>query len=1324
MRVGKKASYCVTEKNHFQEKFPYGVIQNKQQENVEKTGFLRYNEMKFFPLVRMPNSSPEKAPVAAPENVALKEPKQQIVTSIDAFNPQTAADIAKVVPELRKYYVELLQKLDPFIAKLPESPNKTKLQSIRDQLAQQYDFLQNAPKVQEALQAGFMGGLHPLTDDEKQQIADLKSQASLTIRSMQNTLDALDRAEPAAAEEQKTLEKTTQENTTSLNTAVTLDKFAHDLQKEDFSKIEADAASRIDAMPVDRLPIAITSRPEEVERRKTFGEFQTGTTMLFLRLLSQPDADKLFTSPESLLAMDPSKLASPLENSIWAKLKVILSQKDTPLRHSMFDNWQDTVATLKGKLSLIQDPEQGTKDENPVVKFLSEQYQKNPQLFATGGLVLAGVTLGSLFMGMFNNQEGNFDLPRFITGLLGIGAVGGSAMFAANNWEQVSNFFTTLGKSGNPLTDFLNGILGKKTEGGQQAPNDGSGFKLPDIKLPDIPQMLSSNTMLAGLAAGGLSVGNEAVKKVTDLATKSPDQIAETTNSDAFKALNSYLDQQKKQDPAKEASYNGLMEKLKPLIEKMDKGTPLTKEDVDALSTSPELLSLGFTLSYEDGYIRISKSVEVDGMNVMAEGFPRVIAVDPTLPHAEQNKNAVRLATQNDWMQVLAVPEKQLAITLQRGLEVFKQRDLGSFLASGGQLVVMGGRVFMTGALERYCLGSVDMLSGVLGTIKDQNAMGMQQVLMQYGSMILPMTFFGLATNLTKLHSPIHVGAIIVKSALAPITGAVKLATMPLTQGYKTGSALLNGSSVQEAITEPLYGQALKLTAKVDKVVRFKYLFNREIFKNYSELAALKNARAHLVDSSRTMAPDILGMGQAKYIEQAEKALKGSPFGKELMSQLLDIDTQNRPKAGEMIDLCIAKTEEIIKLRKQASALPKGSPEATRIEELIERITRDTLSEIKLDAKKFNTPDHQTALEKEQLEASKRLTREERLRVEIERLGGNVPSAGAEPAIRAMEALKATPNSKLIDKNTKLFALYEQLANEALKKELDALQHKGLDADILKNNEQEIKVLGDRLTALKKSFSEGMVEAFSKLPFLQKTKARAEAINHMITDNEGRILTRVLSIKGRTMLFGAEFAVALTAQKLVQVALDKDHDLVKALESVASWDTIQMLADIAPLSGTVSNTVSAISGQKSLSFLSGLGVKLEDEHADRLQSVGWGVVSFGTDLLMFVPGLGEVAKGSVILARLTAIAESGSRLAPVAKALIGIWGKIVALAAENGWKETIAAIMNKLQANMKGIKTATSIGAVGMTTVSLGQVAMAFTNPQELPQAQADARAQ
>jgi len=386
--------------------------------------------------------------------------------------------------------------------------------------------------------------------------------------------------------------------------------------------------------------------------------------------------------------------------------------------------------------------------------------------------------------------------------------------------------------------------------------------------------------------------------------------------------------------------------------------------------------------------------------------------------------------------------------------------------------------------------------------------------------------------------------------------------------------------------------------------------------------------------------------------------------------------------------------------------LSPKSAEAKRLSDLIINVEINALEEIKLQGNRYRPNDKQRAQDTKKLAVEKGRTSVENISLQLETLGQKAPKGYSE-AMRELEHVRSRLNASNIDEQVKLFDLYERSANAYLEQAVAKMGVSKLDDEATKRVTEAIAARSGKLADLKMQFSEELVAAYKKLPKLKQTKARAESINKLITDNEGRLATKVLSVKGRVLMFGAQFATVMAAQVAVETLMDKDHDLVTALGGLASMDTLQMLVDLIPGVGTLSNAMSVITGVKSLSTF---GVEFQDNKVNRLESAGWGLVSLGSDVLMFVPVAGVAVKGGVIAGRLAALAPKF----PAAAKLLAVWPKVEAFAAKVGWDKALPAVISLLQKNIKGINIATTAATVGMTTYTAGKIAVAYGQQREL----------
>lgn len=948
---------------------------------------------------------------------------------------------------------------------------------------------------------------------------------------------------------------------------------------------------------------------------------------------------------------------------------------------------------------------------------MHEAMERNTGMTAVAGMTLAKIPLvqSILFSGPALGAEAVMGLAKLSLGTAAHHPVG--SMFAVSSFLMMKDNVTNLADikvpaSGDALKTYLDSHYTEIQEFCTK-----NGLVVPQRSfLGETVDILQGKTPLDRFLPEGVNFAAHVTDKVRSYVGATPEKMVQNINGHGLRDFSQYLRQQQTKDAENALSYVALQKVLEGYQQHIKAGKPLNKADYIAISKAPEFAALQMELIFDEGEIRVMRYKNEQGVRVPDPHFPQVIGIDPSASKDTQHEKAIRLATRKDWKQILNPAWRQTQesadFVMKQALEIMHAKSLTEALKSGTQVAVEGGRVYLIGATNRVFFGTWDLVKGSLdAAFSKESDMGMQQVLMQYGSTLLPVTFFGITRHMMRLRHPLKQGfpVTLAQSALYP----VKTIADGIQLLYGAGSALINKGSYSSIAKDPFEAAALKLTSKIDAAKKLRYTFQVETQKHYKDMVELKNAKALLIESGRTILPEIKSLGirgQEGVLEQAKKLLDSNAFGKKIIDSFRDLERTNRVDIASAIDLAMEKKREIIALEKQKGQWKKNSPQYDNIVALIENIEHEFYSAVKLRVEKskvHNTEAVQSAT-KEHVDMEKKVA-QQRLAVSYETLGEKAPRSLQE-ALSRMDALTTSMTKDNMEKHMKLYQLFEKSADDMVRAGHDVT---GKNADFTGNVEEMSKNLAERsekIRAAREKFSQTLREQFDKLPVHKRTKARAEAINKVLKDTDHLISTRVLSIKGRTMLFGAQFAAAMAAQVAVETALDKDHDLMKALSGLKSTDTLQMLVDLVPGLGSMSNLMSVYTGKKSLSSF---GVAFDNAEVSRWESAGWGVVSLGSDILMLVPAAGAALKGGVITARLANLAEK----VPAAKQLQAAWKPITRFAETHGWTETMTALVNYFSKNAKSISVATSAATAGMTAYTGYNIAVAYnaSTAREVP---------
>jgi len=260
----------------------------------------------------------------------------------------------------------------------------------------------------------------------------------------------------------------------------------------------------------------------------------------------------------------------------------------------------------------------------------------------------------------------------------------------------------------------------------------------------------------------------------------------------------------------------------------------------------------------------------------------------------------------------------------------------------------------------------------------------------------------------------------------------------------------------------------------------------------------------------------------------------------------------------------------------------------------------------------------------------------------------------------------------------------EQGAEIMFKNEVDTIA-KSASAKNISFSSPEIKVqlealqnkVLDPLSASKQTLFDKLVAKYNLLTEKERTLGLAQTIN---TTLEGSMLTKFTQhVKGRAklgvLMAGGIFAVK-EAGKLIN---GKEIAFSDVLEELRSPELYQLLVDIFPVAGTISNAYSTVTGKQIIG------------NADL--SSAWSRITSGVftaagalgDIAMIISLLpsGGASAGLEIGTRLAALAVGSARSGAATK-LLDLWkGPITAMAEKIGWRQTLTQVLETMS---KGIK--------------------------------------
>lgn len=239
------------------------------------------------------------------------------------------------------------------------------------------------------------------------------------------------------------------------------------------------------------------------------------------------------------------------------------------------------------------------------------------------------------------------------------------------------------------------------------------------------------------------------------------------------------------------------------------------------------------------------------------------------------------------------------------------------------------------------------------------------------------------------------------------------------------------------------------------------------------------------------------------------------------------------------------------------------------------------------------------------------------------------------------------------------------LADPAVKAQLEALQTKYIDP----------------LARQKGSTLKLITKEYNALPKALRTPAMKRQIKNILEATDTTIMTKLVKgTKGRMKLMAVMAGLMFTTDALMHKN-DPERELITIMQELGP-DLGQLLVDVLPGIGTVSNFWSAIAGTEMVSGkdVSGAG--------DRATNVAWGVVGLAADVLTVlgaIPSGGTDVTANIFL-RLTKAAKGGSK---TAVKMIELWPRLEKLAEKMGGFKTLIEKMMKFTRENKGVMAKT-----------------------------------
>ncbi len=777
---------------------------------------------------------------------------------------------------------------------------------------------------------------------------------------------------------------------------------------------------------------------------------------------------------------------------------------------------------------------------------------------------------------------------------------------------------------------------------------------IKETEIAGIVDILYGKTPLKELIPKGEQIGGLLIATIKEKVGATPEKLVHNANISGLKYFLQDIEVlSRNTEQVKEYSEIKLV--VQQILTRLQQGNNLHPKDIALLSHNEHLKLLGFRVDMNDGYVTLYK-YSVEG--ILEQEYPKRLGIDPSLPPEKQQKRAKLFTYTQSWtegMNGVLTPGRLLvdriaAIVGEKTEAKTPGEYISGFLNKGWQLAVVGGEVSLIGAKEKYILGNVRNLR-ILFTELKQEPFSAVEYVGEYANGLVPVIALGTAASLVKLRNPLAEGwtKLVMKSALYPIDAMIQT-------GMVVGKHILPHvwagefhkvlSNPKNVITHNFYDSVRKWQSIAYSVTnKIPGVQNGSLADMAHELADAHRALYLMHNAENRFI-------QRNNLESAEKLLQKN----------------NLTKGHNFILSESTLKEQIVKL-----------------EEIVKKAETTFKSERLKSFDKYKKILPQKSPEKV-----------------------NIPGSLSE-ALDDMEAIAKNTAGKNMDSRMQLMKQYEEHVNQFIKERTQ--YNATVKNETLKQSLNEtFQKYSERLANIKELHAKNLVGDFKKLPHIKQSPALAEKINTHILSDSDKILTRtMLSGKGMAKMYMATFAAGLAITKGTEIIADPEHDMVEALESIASWDTLQLAVDLFPFGvGAGSSFYSAATGKKSLSALP--GVTFENPDADRLTSLGWGMVSLVGGIAAFIPGPGTALSTSLMMTQLTKLAGTSKAAAQLLK----VFDKIIEVAKVIGWSETVPKVLSALSKYKGAMGKTATVGAVGMTALGVKDFVVALGKPRNI----------
>lgn len=773
-------------------------------------------------------------------------------------------------------------------------------------------------------------------------------------------------------------------------------------------------------------------------------------------------------------------------------------------------------------------------------------------------------------------------------------------------------------------------------------------------EVDGIVDILYGEVPLQKLIPRGEKIGQLLVSTIQEKVGATPEKLVHNANTSGFKHFLQDIEVELR-NPESAKEYEDIKLIVQQIINRLQQGNALHAKDIALLTHNEKLKLLGFRVDMNEGYVTLYK-YSTEG--ILEKDYPKRLGIDPSLPPEKQQKKAKLFTYTQSWTEGMngvltpgkLIVEKIAAIIGEKTDVQSPGEYVGGLFNKGWQMAIVGGEVVLMGAKEKYILGNIRNFQ-ILFTDLKEKPFSVVEYVGEYANGFIPVMALGTAASLAKLRNPLAEGwtKLLMRSALYPINALMQggmLVGKHILPHVWAGEFHKVLSNPKNVITHDFYDSVRKWQGIAYSITNKLPGVNNSTLADMAHELADAHRALYLMHSAENR------LLQRANLESAEKLLQTNHLTKGHNFTLSETNLKSE----------ISKLEEIVK-----------KAETTFKAEKLKSFD------------KYKKLIPQKPMEK-----------------------ANIPGRLSQ-ALDDMEALAKNTAGKSLDTRMHLMKQYEEHINNALKSQAERAASMTDTDPFKKNLEKILQNYSERAANIRELHAQSLVGEFKKLPVRQQTAPLAEKINAHILSDSDKLLTRTfLNGKGQAKMYMATFVAGLAITKGAEIAADPEHDMAEALESIASWDTLQLAVDLFPFGvGFTSSLSSVFTGKKSLSFVP--GAKFESDEADRLTSLGWGIISIA-GLAAYIPGPGTAISSTVLVARLTALAKTSK----VAAKLLEVFPKIIKVAERIGWDKTVPKVLSILS-NYKGAigKTAT-VGSIGMMGLGVKDFVVALGQPRDI----------